>query len=193
MDARYLQATTVLPHQNKVCGRNLRAFCLRHRVALEAIKSPFLNPGKSFFTAYDVAVAVRILSTHDKNQMNMKMGFFDTFFLWRMKLSRKFLFRNIGRIIGHINSCVSYPKFWEKNVKTVDKVPWTLTLVSGLCRNGIKLEEAWTMPESEAVWFGVANAIYNGSKINVLTTDEEAELEKFNERIEAYKKQMNHN
>ena len=44
MDARYLQATTVLPRQNKVCGRTLLPFCLRHRVALEAIESPFIDP-----------------------------------------------------------------------------------------------------------------------------------------------------
>lgn len=49
------------------------------------------------------------------------------------------------------------------------------------------------MPEGEAVWMSVANALYDGAKIDVLSTEEEKELEKFNERIEAYKKAHNHN
>ena len=47
------------------------------------------------------------------------------------------------------------------------------------------------MPEGEAVWMSVANAIYNGAKIDVLSTEEEKDLEKFKERIEAYKKANN--
>jgi hypothetical protein len=47
------------------------------------------------------------------------------------------------------------------------------------------------MPEGEAVWMGVANALAEGAKIDVLSTEEEKDLEKFDERVEAYKKSHN--
>jgi len=65
--------------------------------------------------------------------------------------------------------------------------------VANNVRNGCSLEEAWTMPEGEAVWMSVSHAVYNGAKIDVLSTDEEKELENFNTRIEAYKKSKHKN
>jgi hypothetical protein len=47
------------------------------------------------------------------------------------------------------------------------------------------------MPEGEAVWMSVASAIYNGSKLEILSTEEEKDLENFDARIEAYKKANN--
>ena len=81
----------------------------------------------------------------------------------------------------------------DKNKNNVENIPWVLSCISNLVRNGISLEEAWTMPEGEAVWMSIAHAIYNGAKIDILSTDEEKELEKFGDRIDAYKKRMNHN
>jgi hypothetical protein len=37
----------------------------------------------------------------------------------------------------------------------------------------------------------VASAIYNGAKIDILSTEQEKDLENFDERIEAYKKANN--
>ena len=196
MDARYLQATTVLPHQDKVCGRTLRPFCLRHRVALEAIESPFLDPANKEFDPVAVIKAARILSTYDKNEMAGKFSISDKLHLARMAISRKYYSRCVGVILGCIRVSLSYPKFWTKEKKAevnFEKIPYPLACVASLCRNGVGLEEAWTMPEGEAVWMSVANAIYEGAKIDVLSTDEEKELEKFNERIQAYKKAHNHN
>lgn len=196
MDARYLKATTVLPHQDKVCGRTLRPFCLRHRVALEAIGSPFLNPTNAKFDPVQVVMAARILSTFDKDEMAKPLSWVEKLYIARMAISRKYYSRCIGVILGCIQVSLSYPKFWEKEDKKGNKtevIPFPLSCISSLCRNGVGLEEAWTMPEGEAVWMTVANAIYNGAKLEVLSTDEEKELEKFNERIEAYKKAHNHN
>lgn len=196
MDARYLQATTVLPRQDKVCGRTLRPFCLRHRVALEAINSPFLDPANKKFDPVQVVMAARILSTYDKEDMARPLSLVEKLYLTRMAMSRKYFSRCVGTIIGCIQASLSYPKFWNKENNQNNKyepIPYTLACVASLCRNGVSLEEAWTMPEGEAVWMSVANAIYNGAKLDVLSTDEEKELEKFNERIEAYKKAHNHN
>jgi hypothetical protein len=196
MDARYLQATTVLPNQDKVCGRTLRAFCFRHRVALEAIDSPFLNPEGKKFNPIDVIKAVRILSTYEKEKMSMDMSWMDKLYTIKMSIDHKYFSRCVGFIIGCINVSLSYPKLWkkeEKGYKQAENLPYALSCISNLVRNGVSLEEAWTMPEGEAVWMSVANAIYNGAKIDVLSTDEEKELEKFNDRVESYKKAKNHN
>jgi hypothetical protein len=197
MDARYLQATTVLPRQNKVCGRTLRAFCLRHRIAMEAIDSPFLDPEKSKFDPISVVLAARILSTYDKEEMARPLSFIEKIYVAYMAMNKKYYSRCVGIIVGTMHISRSYPKFWQKEEKKENRkfesIPFPLACVASLCRNGISMEEAWTMPEGEAVWMSVANAIYNGAKIDVLSTDEEEELEKFNERVEAYKKAKKHN
>jgi len=195
MDARYLQATTVLPRQNKVCGRTLRPFCLRHRVALEAIESPFLDPEKYQFNPVHVVMAARILSTYDKEEMARPLSFIEKLYIARMALSKKYYSRCVGTILGCIKVTLSYPKFWKKEekecVKKYESIPFPLSCVSNLCRNGVSLEEAWTMPEGEAVWMSVASAIYNGAKLEILSTEEEKDLENFDARIEAYKKANN--
>ncbi|CAB4202745.1 hypothetical protein UFOVP1370_34 [uncultured Caudovirales phage] len=196
MDARYIKATTVLPHQNKVCGKTLRPFCLRHRVMLEAVDSPFLEPGKKKFDPLGVILAVRILSNFDKEKMSGEITFIEKLYMIRMAMSKKYFSRCVGLIIGCINVSLSYPKLWQKDEgkqRKSETLPYPLSCISNLVRNGVGLEEAWTMPEGEAVWMSVANAIYQGAKIDVLSTDEEKDLEKFNERIEAYKKSQNHN
>jgi hypothetical protein len=195
MDARYLQATTVLPRQDKVCGRTLRPFCLRHRIALEAIESPFLDPEKYEFNPVQVVMAARILSTYDKHEMGRPLSYIEKLYIARMTISKKYYSRCIGVILGCIKVSLSYPKFWKKEEKKENKkyedVPFPLSCVSNLCRNGVSLEEAWTMPEGEAVWMSVASAIYNGAKIDILSTEQEKDLENFDERIEAYKKANN--
>jgi hypothetical protein len=197
MDARYLQATTVLPNQDKVCGRTLRPFSLRHRVALESIGSPFLDPMGKTFRPLDVILAVRILSTYDKEKMSDRLTMMDKLHMMILNCSRKKLAYAIGRIIGCIQISCSYPKLWKKEKKEgqmhTEKMPMPLACIANLTRNGVGLEEAWTMPEGEAVWMSIAHAIYEGAKVDILSTDEEKELEKFHDRIADYKKRMNHN
>lgn len=195
MDARYLQAVTVLPKQDKVCGKTLLPFCLRHRIALEAIDSPFIKNGYEGLNPYSVIMAIRILSTYDKANMVKNLSLFEKLWMAYMMFNNKYYSQVIGTIIGCINVSCSYPKFWEKKNKENKKenIPWILSCVSNNVRNGCTLEEAWTMPEGEAVWMSISHAIYNGAKIDILSTDEEKELETYNARIEAYKKRMNHN
>tara|TARA_R110000868_G_scaffold297840_1_gene558123 strand:+ start:982 stop:1476 length:495 start_codon:yes stop_codon:yes gene_type:complete len=163
---------------------------------LEAIESPFLEAGKKPFDPLSVMLAVRILSTFDKDKMSGEITFIEKMYMIRMALSKKYFSRCVGIIIGCINVSLSYPKLWEKESKQNNKnpiLPYPLSCISSLVRNGVGLEEAWTMPEGEAVWMTVANSIYQGAKIDVLSTDQEKDLEKFNERIESYKKANNHN
>jgi hypothetical protein len=194
MDARYLKAVSVLPDQDKVCGRTLKAFCLRHRVILEAIDSPFINMNKGFqITPLDVVMAVRILSTYDKSQMVGPLTFWENYELHRMKMSKKRLSKNAGKILGVMLECLSYPKLWSKHDKNTPKavkgenIPWTLTCVANNVRNGCSLEEAWTMPEGEAVWMSISHALYNGAKINIVSTDDEEMLNEFDNIINRFK------
>jgi hypothetical protein len=195
MDARYLQAVTVLPKQNKVCGKTLLPFCLRHRVALEAVDSPFTRNGYEGLNPYSVLMAIRILSTYDKAEMAKPLSLFDKLWMLYLTFNNKYYSAVIGTIIGCINVSCSYPKFWEKENKEKKKenIPWVLSCISNNVRNGCTLEEAWTMSEGEAVWLSIAHAIYNGAKIEILSTQEEKELETYNDRIAAYKKKINVN
>lgn len=188
MDARYLKATTALPSDVKVCGKRLLPFCLRHRVLLEAIDSPFLDFANRGFTATDVIKAVRILSTYKKESINAPITFMEKWHMILLNSNRKKLARSVGRIIGVITESCSYPKMWSKD-KTMNKenIPWVLACVANNVRNGCTLEEAWTMPEGEAVWMSISHAIYNGSKIDVLSTDDEKMLNKFDSIIDRFK------
>lgn len=188
MDARYLKAAICLPRPIKVCGRQLRPFCLRHRVQLEAIKSPFLDPFKSRFTAKDVVMAVRILSSHEKDAFAKEIGVIEQIRIGWLNMSTKRLARAAGRIVGVISESCSYPKLWHKeNTKSHENIPWILSCVANNVRNGCTLEEAWTMPEGEAVWMSISHAIYNGSQIEVLSTEDEKMMDNFDDIINRFK------
>jgi hypothetical protein len=194
MDARYLKATTVLPPDVKVCGKQLLPFCLRHRVELESIDSPFLDYQKRSFKAIDVIMAVRIMSTFDKVRINAPITLREQFYLIFLNSSRKRLARSVGRILGVIVESCSYPKIWsKKNEKTKENIPWTLSCVANNVRNGCTLEEAWTMPEGEAVWMSISHGIYNGSDIQIVSTDDEAMLDDFDNIINRFKESKKKN
>jgi len=195
MDTRFIKATTALPAPNRVCGKVLLPFCLRHRVLLESIDSPFLKPDDRSFSAKDVIWAIKIINTYDKSVIHESLSLQERMWMWVLNKSRFNLARTAGFILGHITNSCSYPKLWtkEENGKKSENIPWTLSCVANNVRNGCSLEESWTMPEGEAVWMSISHAVYNGAKIDVLSTDEEKELEKFNERIEAYKKSQQKN
>jgi len=195
MDTRFIKATTALPAPNRVCGKVLLPFCLRHRVLLESIDSPFLKPDDRSFSAKDVIWAIKIINTYDKSVIHESLSLQERMWMWVLNKSRFNLARTAGFILGHITNSCSYPKLWNKedNNKKSENIPWTLSCVANNVRNGCSLEESWTMPEGEAVWMSISHAVYNGAKIDVLSTDEEKELENFNERIEAHKKSQQKN
>jgi len=194
MDARYVKATTATSPDVKVCGKRLLPFCLRHRMMLEAINSPFLEPDKRGFTAMDLMRAIKIISTYDKKAVDEPFSFIEKIYIYLLNKSAKTLSRVCGFVIGHITNSCSYPKLWEKNdKKETERVPWVLSCIANNVRNGCTLEEAWTMPEGEAVWMSISHAIYNGAKIDVISTDEEEQMKHFDEIVERFKKSRNKN
>jgi len=188
MDARYLKATTVLPLDVKVCGKRLMPFCLRHRVQLEAIDSPFLDYQKRSFKAVDVIMAVRIMSTLDKVRVGEPMNLREQFYLIWLNASQDRLARAVGRVLGIMFESCSYPKIWTKQEKKVkENIPWTLACVANNVRHGCSLDEAWTMPEGEAVWMSISHGIYNGSDVQIVSTDDDAMLDDFDNIINRFK------
>ena len=152
---------------------------------LEAVNSPFLNPEAEKFSALDVVIAVKILSTYDKMEMVKPLSFLEKIKFQLFKRNKKKIAEEVGRIIGHIFHSCSYPKLWEKEAKkTQEKSPWILSCLANNIRNGCSYEEAWTMPEGEAVWLSISHAIYNGSKIEILSTQEEEQLEQIKKQMQ---------
>lgn len=187
MDARFLNATIVGGSKQRVAGYRLLPFCLRHRVLLEAIDSPFLHPLDRPITAEDVVLAAKVLSTYEKDVLNEKLSLRDRIRVKALEYGNRLKSIYAGYIFGHIGNGCSYPKTWKQEGTKQEKVPWVLSCVANNVRNGFTYEEAWTMPEGEAVWFSVCHAIYNGSEIEVMSTDEEAALDDFDSIIERFK------
>jgi len=192
MDARYLKATTVIPLDVKVCGRRLLPFCLRHRVQMESIDSPFLDYQNRSFKAIDVIMAVRIMSTLNKVSFGAQMTLSEKFHYFSLNSNRNRLARAVGRVLGIMLESCSYPKLWSKQEKkSKENIPWTLACVANNVRHGCSLEEAWTMPEGEAVWMSISHGIYNGSDLQVVSTDDEEMLNDFDNIINRFKEKKN--
>lgn len=188
MANRWTQAATILRPTIKVCGRRLLPFSLRHRVALEAIDSPILSTDK-LFGPTDVIRAVRILSTNDLEEMRRPMSFLDGFYLKRMGWHKRYLKGEAYKLLVYFSEQSLWPRFWQKegDSKGSDSgFPWELAVVATLVRNGHSTEEAWTMPESAAIWLHMAHLRANGSNVQVVSDVEWEAMENF-KRLEAQK------
>lgn len=158
-------------------------------MCLEAIGSPILAPGEKPITPFDLVVASRVLSTYDYEEMVKPLSFGDKWRIWRMSRNPLAFISEMAKLTGVMLTSCSYPKFWKKENegRKAETVPWVLTCVANLVNHGCSLEEAWTMPEGEAVWLSVANAIADGNKIEVLSTDDEEMMDNFDRIIAAHK------
>lgn len=187
MEKRWIKAATILQPSIEVCGTRLLPFCLRHRVALEAIDSPVVDTSKPMTPAHLVA-AVKILSSRTIEGFAKPPTLREKFWVSRMQFSEKLLVEEVSKMVSYLNQQAFWPRFWEKNEseKSYNKagIPWQLAVISSLTRNGCTLEEAWTMPESEAIWLHIANSTALGADVSVMS-DEEWEA------IQKYKREQN--
>lgn len=163
----------------EVCGRRLLPFCLRHRVALEAIDSPILSFSRPFGAA-DVINAVRILSTHDMDQARRPVSLLDGYHFHSMRLSPRRLKREASKLATYFLAQSLWPRFWEKETKSNSGgLPWHLSVVACLVRNGHSTQEAWTMPEAEAIWLHVAHSRAAGADVSVVSDREWEAMESY--------------
>jgi hypothetical protein len=191
--SRWTQAATILPPTLEVCGRRLLPFCLRHRVALEAIDSPVLDLSRPF-GGMDIIKAVRILSSHEINALGEPLTFREGYHLKSMQLSIKRLKEEASKILIYMSAQSLWPRFWEKeNGSKETGIPWHLAVIASLVRNGHSTKDAWTMPEAEAIWLHIAHIKAAGAEVDVISDKEWDAMEAYKRELEEQKKQTTRN
>jgi hypothetical protein len=175
MEKRWIKAATILQPSIEVCGTRLLKFSLRHRVALEAIDSPVLRPGAPM-TASHLVAAVKILSSKTIEEIATPATLKQKYWVSSMEFNQSRLINEMSKLIQFLDLQASWPRFWQdddnKNSKGDNGIPWELAVVASLVRNGCTTEEAWTMPEAEAIWMHMANCAYQGSEVKIITDKE---------------------
>ena len=131
-----------------------------------------------------MVAAVRILSTYDIKDVRKPATLREKYWSGRMTFSRKALREEMVKLAIYMESQSLWPRFWVKDdaPKGDQSLPWPLAVVASLNRNGATLDEAWTMPEAEAIWLHIAHCSASGAEVSVIA---DAEWE----AMEAYKKQ----
>lgn len=169
-DQRFLQAF-LIPASTTICGRRLKPFCLKHRLFLEGIESPFLKEDVEI-SDQDIILALKVCSDEaigDPTLADIWLGV-------KLQLSKDYRKRAALAIVRHISTQVNFPKFWERTDRKTygaSNVPWQLTILANLVKNGIGYSEALTMPEAKAVWLSAVFNIQAGAKLEFLSTDDE--------------------
>ena len=168
----------------------LKPICLRHRLILEEISSPALDANK-VMTPQDLLLACRILCTYDlKEMLAVKADWKDEKYYKHMLLEDSVYVREMEKFIQYLSFQDYAPVLWNKKEKSGNGrgVPSVLACISSLIRNGIQYEQAWTMPETEAVWIYVANAIAAGSDIDIVDEADKVAMEMLNKMEKPKKK-----
>lgn len=150
-------------------------------MALEAIDSPVLETDKEM-SAEHMLAAVKILSSHDLKELRTPPTLRDKYWFMTLTFSRKALMAEMAKLAVYLEEQSLWPRFWVKNEGKSNKAeafPWPLAVVASLTRNGCSLNEAWTMPESEAIWMHIAHCSAAGAEISVVSDVEWEAMEKY--------------
>ena len=131
----------------------------------------------------DVIKAVRVLQTHDLDEVRRPLSFMDGYHLRRMRFSKRLLKTEAYKLMIYFNSQSLWPRFWQKDEQSSkgddNGFPWELSVVASLVRNGHTTEEAWTMPEAAAIWLHMAHARAAGSNIQIVSDAEWEAMENY--------------
>jgi hypothetical protein len=182
MDLRFIKAFTA-PGETRLLGYRLRPFCLKHRLALHAIESPFVTPDKPM-TVLDLFVAVKICA----EKSIRRLTFMDVVRMSVIK-SKPDKLESYIKVFHEHSNIGCWPKFWEKSRQQASSngVPWMLSVVSNLIANGWDEEAAWSLPESQAVWYHTAISIRNGNDVSILSDEDEDIMKNFKQFAEEAK------
>lgn len=182
MENRWTQAATILRPTIEVCGVRLLPFCLRHRVALNAISSPALDLDKPM-TPKHLMAAVRILASSTLEEIRRPHTLREKWWVSRLTYSRSLMVEEMAKLTIYMEAQSLWPRFWVKEgqSKNSPPIPWELSIISSLLRGGCTLEEAWTMPEAGAVWLHIANLMATGADVKIVSDHEWEAMEKFKE------------
>jgi hypothetical protein len=169
-DQRFLSAF-LTPAVTVILGKKLKPFCLKHRLFLEGIGSPFLED-QAELTAGDLILALKVCADERIDKPSLQ----DSWINLKLSLSKPLLARACTAFIKHIDRADAYPRFWERKDQragAASTVPWQLSVACNLIRNGISYQDAFTMPEAKAFWLSAAFSIQQGSKLEFISTDDE--------------------
>lgn len=193
MDGRFLNAFTLLPRQRVICGYETKPISLRHRVVLKQVGSPF-SEGGVIPTPQDVVMAAKILSFTSMEDM-LTSSVTDTDIKWVKEMidDSEVMFDQCERIRLAIDEQAHWPIFWSKggSAGRDQGVPWVLNVICNLVKNGIPLEQAWTMPESQAIWMHASFSILAGSETDIVSEADRKAMEQLKELEERMKNDPN--
>lgn len=188
MDGRFLKAFSLLPKQRAVCGYVTRPICFRHRVILTNLGSPFISGEPP--EPMDVIIAAKILSqTSLEFMLSVEPDLHDIKEVKKMVEDVEYFVVQTETISELIKEQSHWPIFWKKNTSGKDRgAPWILSLICNLVKNGVPLEDAWTMPESQAVWLHATFCINEGAEIDIVSDDDLAAMEQLKRLEEELKR-----
>lgn len=175
MDERFLRAFTD-PAQTKILGRLVSPFCLRHRVSLTSLGSPFVKENGNF-RPLDLLVAVKVCAGEPIGKLsNAELGE-----LIELSDNPKKFIDGCITFKGHMLE-ENHPKFWQKDTHRAGSsgIPWVLNIIATLASNGVPYRDAWEMPECQAIWMATAFASMKGADLKVLTSEDEYLQANFN-------------
>ena len=174
MDDRFINAFTD-PAQVNILGYVVYPFCLKYRVRLHAIGSPFVQGAD--FSASQLLAAIKTCSELPIDDVTGQDK--ATLIQWQRDPD---LFVKTAKDFRTYMLESHWPKFWEtdNNKKSAGTgMPWVLNIVANLVANGIDEKRAWEMPECQAIWISTAFSGLKGVEVNVLTTEEEEAMAGF--------------
>ena len=169
-DQRFF-AAFLTPSRTTILGFKLRPFCIQHRIWLEGIASPFIEPDREL-TPQDLIIALKICAGHSLDKPTWK----DRWIAVRMQLSPELLADACKMFVAYMTTDATWPKFYQKKDRKSggsSSVPWQLSVVANLVKHGITYQDAMQMPEAKAIWLSTVFSIHDGAKLELLTTDDE--------------------
>lgn len=180
-DQRFFNAF-LTPARTIILGKKLKPFSLKHRIFLEGIDSPYLQADQELNPA-DLIIALKICADESLD----KFSLWDKWLGLRMTLSKELFAQASLSFVRYVNQPDTYPRFYEKKEVSAssEQMPWQLCILATLVRNGISYEAALTMPEAKAIWLSTAFNIQAGAKLELLTTDDEALIDRLKAEMEA--------
>ena len=184
MDKRFLEAF-LTPSRTKVEGYDLYPWCRKHRIWLEALGSPFVDHDKPCSPA-DLIIALQICSEIEVGRLTLR----ERWVAYRLHADPARFKEACAAMLAHMDTSSRWPRFWERKNEgggPGGTIPWHLSILCNLVKNGVGYDQALQMPESKAIWLSTGFLISNGAKLDVLSTDDEDLLDSLSE-IEAQKK-----
>lgn len=173
MDKRFLRAF-LTPRATKLCGHELYPWCLKHRLWLTALNHPIVVGGDA--TPAEIVFFARVCAEKPVGKASLMDK-------WQaIRLARPaYRYAALDTIRQHIRlDC--WPKFWERAEHQGEGarnngIPWVLSVLTNLTRNGHSLEEALNLPECQAIWLATSINASKGAKVEVLTSEDEELLD----------------